>query len=56
MPEGAGDSFDDGNSVVVTKNKVRGNGKAISINIRSEEDHDLHLYGLSMVVGINGNV
>ena len=56
MPADAGDPFDTGYATVVTKNKVRGSGKVLSIKFSSEPSHDLHLYGWSMILSVAGNV
>lgn len=56
MPEGSGDGYDDGNSVVISKNKIRGKGRALSVRMRTEPKKDMQLIGMSMVLGINGSV
>ena len=43
-PSGAG-SFDSGESMVVTKNKLRGSGKCLSLYIYSEPGKDMRLLG-----------
>ena len=48
-------SYDHGHSVVVTRNKVRGSGKALSVRIRSELGKQCHLYGLNLSVYGNSN-
>jgi hypothetical protein len=48
IPTGAGDSFDYGEKVIVTKNKLRGTGKSISLNIYSEPGKDIKLLGWSL--------
>lgn len=45
IPSGAGDPFDYGDSVIVTKNKIRGSGKTLSLKIESEEGKDMVLLG-----------
>lgn len=50
IPSGAGDTFDYGQSVITTKNRLRGTGKALSLKFSSEAGKDLHLYGWGMVV------
>ena len=40
-------TFDDGYSLVVSKNKIRGRGKAIQVKFRSEEGKDMQLVGWS---------
>jgi hypothetical protein len=49
-----GDAFDYGETVVVTKNKLRGRGKSLSILFESAAGKDLHLYGWNALVTING--
>ena len=44
--------FNTGNRVVVTKNKLRGYGKVVSIKFRTKPGHDLKLYGWSMLVSV----
>ena len=44
-PTGVTDSFDNGESVVVTKNKLRGSGKCLSLFIKSEPGKDMKLLG-----------
>lgn len=56
LPTDVGDQFEDGNSVVRTRNKVRGKGKVLSLYFKSEPDYHLDLLGWSMVMGANSNV
>ena len=44
-PSGASDAYDSGDSMVVTKNKLRGSGKCLSLYIRSEAGKDMKLLG-----------
>ncbi len=44
-PSGASDTYDSGESMVVTKNKLRGSGKCLSLYIRSEQGKDMKLLG-----------
>ncbi len=44
-PSGATDPFDTGESMVVTKNKLRGSGKSISLYIYSSQGKDMRLLG-----------
>lgn len=48
IPTGVGDTFSYGQSVVTTKNKIRGSGKALSIRIDSEAGKDMQLLGWSL--------
>ena len=45
IPSGAADSFDYGDAVIVTKNKLRGSGKTISLKIQSEAGKDMQILG-----------
>jgi len=45
IPTGAADTFDYGDSVIVTKNKLRGSGKCLSLKIESETGKDMKLLG-----------
>lgn len=53
---GTGDTFDTGEKVITTKNKIRGRGRVISLKFYTEEGKDCHLYGWSMILGVNSNV
>lgn len=56
IPTDETDTFDDGNTVVVTRNKVRGNGRVLSIKFSTEPLKDFHLYGWSMIMSLAGHV
>lgn len=45
IPSGSADTFDYGEAVIVTKNKLRGSGKALSIYIQSEQGKDMRILG-----------
>ena len=45
VPTGAADTFDYGDRVIVTKNKLRGFGKSLSLKITSQEGKDMKLLG-----------
>lgn len=45
IPSGVADPFDYGEAVIVTKNKLRGSGKTLSLYLRSEEGRDLRVLG-----------
>lgn len=45
ISSGSGDSFDYGLDTIVTKNKLRGSGKVLSLKISSEEGKDMKLLG-----------
>ena len=48
IPSGASDPFDYGDSVIVTKNKLRGSGKSLSLKIQSEAGKDMQLLGWAL--------
>lgn len=45
IPSGPADPFDYGDKVIVTKNKIRGSGKTLSLKIESESGKDMVLLG-----------
>lgn len=45
IPTGTADTFDYGESVIVTKNKLRGSGKCLSLKFNSEEGKDVKILG-----------
>lgn len=49
-------SFDDGELVIKTKNKLRGRGSVVSLLFKTEPTKDFHLLGWSYMVNLNGNV
>lgn len=56
VPSSSSDEYDDGFSVVTTKNKLRGKGRVLSLKFSTSPGKNLHLYGWSMLLGVNGNV
>lgn len=54
IPSGLGDTYDTGDSLIVTKNKFRGSGKAISIKLQSEAGKDMKLLGWAILVTGDG--
>lgn len=56
MPSGPNDPYDTGFATVVTKNRLRGSGKVLSLKFSTEPYNDLHLYGWSIVGSVAGNV
>lgn len=50
IPSGEADTFDYGDRVIVTKNKLRGSGRALSLKIQSEAGKDMVLLGWAMEV------
>lgn len=49
-----GDPFDYGERVIVTKNKLRGNGRALSLFIQSDEGKDMRLLGWGLLLNKMG--
>lgn len=45
VPENVNDPFDYGESVIVTKHKLRGTGKCLSLKLQSESGKAMHLLG-----------
>lgn len=56
MPASDMDTFDNGYATVVSRNKLRGQGKVVSLLFRSEPEKHLHLLGWSMIMGNNASV
>ena len=56
VPSGASDTFDYGRTVITTKNKIRGRGKALSLQFKTEPEKDCRLYGWGVVFTGNTNV
>ena len=56
IPGDISDEFNNGYQTVVTKNKLRGKGKVLSLLIETEPGKDCQLLGWSMVMTSNGNV
>lgn len=56
MPDDSSDDFDSGHRTIVTKNKLRGRGRVVSLLISSEEEKDLRLLGWSMNIASNQSV
>ena len=50
IPSGIADPFDYGEGVIVTKNKLRGSGKTLSLYIRSEVGKDMRILGWGVTV------
>ena len=53
-PTDATDPFDYGFTVVTTKSKLRGKGRALSLLFETEAGKDLHLYGWGHTLNIEG--
>lgn len=56
MPANELDTFDNGYATVQSRNKLRGQGKVLSLLFKSEPDKHMHLLGWSMIMGNNSNV
>ncbi|MNJ09628.1 hypothetical protein D3C77_37740 [compost metagenome] len=56
FPADLSDGFDNGFYTVITKNKLRGKGRVVSLLIETEPEKDCFLLGWSMVMGSNNNV
>ena len=56
IPESGADQYEDGHSVVTTKNKIRGKGRALSFKMTTEPDKDCQILGWSMNLGIGDAV
>lgn len=55
-PSGPSDTFDWGESVIVSKRKVRGSGRSLSLYIQSEQGKDLQILGWAISVTSDSNV
>jgi len=55
-PSGANDLYETGDRVLVTKNKLRGSGRALSLYIYSETGKDMKVYGFALPVTGNSKV
>lgn len=56
MPASSADTYDTGDSLVVTKNKLRGLGRVLSLFIQTEPSKNCKLAGWSMLFGIDNDV
>jgi hypothetical protein len=56
FPSSLEDAFSNGEPVIVTKSKLRGRGRVVSLKIESEEEKDMQLLGWAMTVGLDGAV
>lgn len=56
FPEALESGFDNGFYTVISKSKLRGKGKALSLLIETEDGKDCKLLGWSMIIGANSNV
>lgn len=55
VPTGASDTFDYGQSVITTKNRVRGRGRALTMRFTTEPEKNCILYGWSSTLLVNEN-
>ena len=55
IPSGPADTFDYGDRVIVTKNKLRGSGRTLSLKLSSEAGKDMKILGWAMTVTGNTN-
>lgn len=56
IPQDVLDTYDNGFSTIVSRNKLRGNGKVLSLRFRTESGKNLHLYGWSIILSVAENV
>lgn len=56
IPASDADTFNNGYSTVQSRNKLRGQGKVLSILFKSEPKKHMNLLGWSMIMGNNSNV
>lgn len=56
MPLSDADEFNNGYATVQSRNKLRGQGKVLSLKFTSEPSKHMHLLGWSMIMGNNSNV
>lgn len=56
LPQNNFDDYDNGFSTVVSRNKLRGSGKVLSLRFRTEPGKNLHLYGWSIILSVSENV
>ena len=56
FPGDISDTYNDGEYVVTTRNKLRGKGKVLSLKFQSEPDKHMELLGWSILMGVNSNV
>ena len=56
FPKDINDPFDTGHETIVTKNKLRGRGRAISLKFTSSPGKEMYLYGWSLIIAANSNV
>jgi hypothetical protein len=52
MPDGENDDYDTGDSLIITKNKIRGQGKTLSLLFKTEPGKDCRIVGWGMNLGV----
>lgn len=50
FPVDANDTFNTGFTIITTRNRIRGHGKAVTFKFSTKPGHDLHLLGWAMVL------
>ena len=56
LSDGVSDTFDYGQSVITTKNKIRGRGKALTLKFETQPNKDCILYGWANNLNVNAGV
>lgn len=56
VPANLDDTFDNGFATVVTKNKIRGKGRVLSLKLSTEPGKDCRILGWSAIMEVNANV
>jgi hypothetical protein len=56
IPADVNDPYDTGYSTIVTRNKIRGKGRVLSIKVGSEEGKDCRILGWSAIMGVQDSV
>lgn len=55
FPADINDMFDTGYETIVTKNKLRGRGRSLSLEFTSSPGKEMHIYGWSLQMTVNDN-
>lgn len=56
FPSGVSDTYDTGFSTIVTRSRLRGSGKVLSLKFSTSPGKDCHIYGWGMIMSMAGNV
>jgi len=56
FPIDVNDEYDTGYETVVTKNKLRGRGRALSLKFTSDPGKEMYIYGWALILSANDNV